>query len=149
MNLDLTRLALAAALLASLAACGGTRTAESELRKTLDDLNAIEPSKFRDVTGDVLRFIPLGSPEKKAVDTLLAAGLPQTRRFNDTPTDRRCPSAVAGLPCLGPKSDYYLFHDVIVEQTILFWKTYDVQIGVRDGIVDFVFAVIDVHNRFP
>src|SRR5947208_585150 len=65
------------ALLVGCAMAGSPGLSDSSLRQALDQLNKTRPAvaPVLDVTDTVLKFIPLGTPEKQAVDALSSAGL--------------------------------------------------------------------------
>jgi hypothetical protein len=106
------RIAVLLVLVIAMAGCGARP--DSALRKELDRLYAAQAWHFP-IDSTVLKFIPIGTPEKQAVDTLSKAGLGQKRHDKESISDPRCPwqdpnPAAPRMPCPNPanKSDYYL-----------------------------------------
>src|SRR5437762_2328438 len=96
---------VAALALLALTGCGATiyrpGPTASELRKALDELNATRATSALDVTDAVLKFVPLGTPEKQAVDIIANAGIPLRRKDRYAAADR--------IPDPSVKSDYQLY----------------------------------------
>ncbi len=118
----------------------------SDLRKAVGQLYATKRANFLVVTDAVLKFVPLGMPEAQAARTISAAGLRQRSTDTETPTDPRCSVARnAGIhgPCdRANKSDYYV--GFAGTERWLWppgsYTSYWIQIGIRTGAVDFVYA---------
>lgn len=145
----LEKRAMIGIILLSLVA-GCSPPSDSPLRKELDRLDATRNSKVLNVTNAVQPYIALGIPESQAVDALSKAGFQQKRRDKESVADSRCPYEYSAQPgprasCPDPKnkSDYYLaFEAGAGNRYLYFWTVYYVEIGVRDGLVDFVASLI-------
>jgi hypothetical protein len=140
-----------------IARAAGKHLGEGGLRRALDQLNVARGSEyFFDATDTVLKFIPLGMPERRVVDILSRAGLRPVGRVSHSIYDPRCRRNPLGptsapYPCPDPtnKSDYYVSFEHIVGWSWVVITTDYVDVGFRAGVVEFVFASINVDALVP